>query len=345
MPPKKILIIRFSSIGDIVLTTPVIRCLKQQTAAEIHFLTKKGFASILNPNPYLSKVHLLKEDFGVTIEELKAEKFDLIIDLHKNLRTARVKRALKIKAFAFNKVNLEKWLMVNLKWNRLPDKHIVMRYLAATKSLGIQYDGQGLDYFIPNDQEVETGVLADQYFSHQEELRALMANNQYVAFVIGAAHATKRLPKEKISVIASKIQQPVLLLGGPGETEVGEEISKAAGTQVINTCGKFSLHQSASLVRQAGIVISHDTGLMHIAAAFNKEIISVWGNTIPDFGMYPFFKKGVKSNTTVEVSGLSCRPCSKIGYQECPKGHFKCMQEIDESKIVGKVQEKLLNQF
>ena len=127
--------------------------------------------------------------------------------------------------------------------------------------------------------------------------------------------------------------------------EVGEEVSKAAGTQVINTCGKFSLHQSASLVRQAGIVISHDTGLMHIAAAFNKEIISVWGNTIPDFGMYPFFKKGVESNISVEVSGLSCRPCSKIGYQECPKGHFKCMQQIDESKIVGKVQEKLLNQF
>lgn len=233
--------------------------------------------------------------------------------------------------------------MVKLKWNRLPDRHIVARYLDTTKDWTIEYDGKGLDYFIPQDQELDPAELAERYFSHQEILRAAVAEQQYVALVIGAAHATKRLPEEKIISIAKAIKHPVFLLGGPAEKEQGARIAQAAGQQVINTCGALQLHQSTSLVRQAAVVISHDTGMMHIAAAFNKDIISIWGNTIPAFGMYPFFAKGQGSNTIVQVNQLSCRPCSKIGYDQCPKGHFKCMQQIDESRIVGKVQEILGN--
>jgi ADP-heptose:LPS heptosyltransferase len=121
---------------------------------------------------------------------------------------------------------------------------------------------------------------------------------------------------------------PVVLLGGPAEAEEGQAIADAAGGHVLNTCGKFNLNQSASVVRQASRVITHDTGLMHIAAAFRKPIVSIWGNTIPEFGMYPFFPEGEGHNTTVQVGGLKCRPCSKIGYQRCPKGHFRCMEDL-----------------
>lgn len=252
---------------------------------------------------------------------LKAVGFDHVIDLHRNLRSMQVKLALRVPGRSFDKLNWEKWLMVRFKVNRLPDEHIVDRYLATALPLGIENDGQGLDYFIPAADEVDpTTLLGGKHLP-------------YVAFVIGAAHATKRLPTEKIISICRNIQQPVILLGGPGEKAEGQAIAEAAGEHVINTCGELRLHQSASVVQQAWKVISHDTGLMHIAAAFHKDIISIWGNTIPEFGMYPYYGDQPDRNTTREVQGLSCRPCSKIGYQACPKGHFQCMMEQQEKLI------------
>ncbi|MEQ9415680.1 MAG: glycosyl transferase, partial [Cyclobacteriaceae bacterium] len=128
----KILIIRFSSIGDIVLTTPVIRVLKTQVDnAEIHYATKARFAGLLKENPYVDKLHLLDDKLGLLITDLKREKFDHIIDLHNNLRTRIIKFSLGVKSSSFNKLNWEKWLMVNLKINKLPSLHIVDRYLQA----------------------------------------------------------------------------------------------------------------------------------------------------------------------------------------------------------------------
>lgn len=318
----KILIIRFSSIGDIVLTSPVIRCLKQQIKdAEIHYVTKPAFASILTSNPYITKVHRLKEDISFTIRELKEEKFDIIIDLHKNFRSIQVKSHLRVGGFTFHKLNFKKWLLVNFKINKLPNLHIVDRYFEAVEKLGVKNDGNGLDYFIPTNEEVNV-----------ESLSPLHQKN-YIAFVIGATHTTKRLPTEKIISICKQIKQPIVLLGGKDDEKTGEEIRQAVGDSVYNACGKYSLHQSASLVKQAYKVITHDTGLMHIAAAFHKDIISVWGNTVPAFGMTPYLKEG-KKFVTVEVENLSCRPCTKLGYKKCPKGHFKCMQLIDEGRII-----------
>ncbi|HKK74178.1 MAG TPA: glycosyltransferase family 9 protein [Saprospiraceae bacterium] len=345
MKPKKILIIRFSSIGDIVLTTPVIRALRQQLNAEIHFLTKPAFASIVAANPYVSQVFSLREEMNETLSALAAEKYELIVDLHKNLRSQRVKFALGGKSVSFDKLNLQKWILVNLKWNFLPAKHIVDRYLEPVRYLGVQYDGQGLDFFIPKAEEIDVAVLADQFFSHQEKERADLANQRFVALVVGAAHATKRLLPEQLAAIARQIQAPVLLLGGPDDREVGAAIAEKAGPQVRSLCGKYTLAGSASLVRQAAVVISHDTGLMHIAAAFNRPIISVWGNTIPELGMSPFYESNESRGVIMEVKGLSCRPCSKIGFDKCPKGHFKCMKEQSIPKIVAQVHEKLLNAF
>ncbi|MVN78199.1 glycosyl transferase [Hymenobacter sp. HMF4947] len=314
----KILVLRFSSIGDIVLTTPVVRQLKTQLpGAQVHFATKPAYRSLLEANPYVDKLHLLAGSLGELVRELRAERFDFIVDLHNNLRTRLIRLQLPgVLGQAFDKLNWQKYLLVRFKINRLPPVHIVDRYRAAAAPLGIRDDGGGLDYFIPLGQEV---VVA-------EALPPGFRAGQYVAVAIGAQHATKRLPVEKlIELVHNLAPRPVVLLGGPGDESTGHVIELAAKGLVFNGCGQFSLHQSASLVRQAQFVVSHDTGLMHIASAFKKEIFSVWGNTVPQFGMYPYRTRF----EALEVLGLPCRPCSKIGFGKCPQGHFKCMRNQD----------------
>jgi len=152
--------------------------------------------------------------------------------------------------------------------------------------------------------------------------------NGYIGLSIGAQHETKKLPLSLLTELCKKLQHPILILGGPTDRETGEALAAALPEKsILNSCGQYKLHQSASLVRQARVLITHDTGLMHMGAAFHKKIISVWGNTIPGFGMYPF--RSHPSSLQFEVKGLSCRPCSKIGYQKCPKKHFRCMMDQD----------------
>lgn len=317
---KKILVIRFSSIGDIVLTTPVVRCLKEQLpGSEIHYLSKSAFKAILESNPSIDKVHVIEKDVKAILPDLKKENYDFVIDLHHNLRSARVKRALHKPSASFNKLNFRKWLLVHFKINRMPELHVVDRYMKTVEKLGVRNDGKGLDYFIPVKDEV---LRSDLPVTHQQG---------YLGFVIGAKHATKQLPLKKIISICAKIQQPIVLLGGKEDAETGNEIQKAIGDRVYNACGKYNLNQSASLIKQSVAVISHDTGLMHIAAAFHKKIISIWGNTVPAFGFTPYLP--AEGSKRMEVLDLSCRPCSKIGYDKCPKGHFKCMQDQNEDAI------------
>ena len=342
----KILIIRFSSIGDIVLTTPVIRCVKKQVpGAELHFLTKKNFATVLKGNPYIDKLHLLEDSLDATIAALAAESFDWVIDLHHNLRTLRIKKALKRPAKSFNKLNVQKWLLTNLKLNFLPSRHIVDRYLDTVAHLGVKNDNMGLDYFIPQTEETKPSDLPA---SHQLG---------YIGLVVGAAHATKRLPLHKLKELVQLIDHPLVILGGPEDRSTGEVLAAADPIRIYNACGKFSLNESADLVRKAKLIITHDTGLMHIAAAFRKPVLSVWGNTVPAFGMTPYINQpgapavlsngislpqgGQGGTDSVEVPGLRCRPCSKIGYDRCPKGHFKCMEQLDLEEIHKKTRQLL----
>ena len=319
----KILIIRFSSIGDIVLTTPVIRCLKTQLEGdiEIHYLTKKTYSSLLENNPYVSKIHSIIKSTNEVIEKLQKENFDYVIDLHKNLRSSRVKRQLEGLSFSFNKLNWQKWLLVNFKINRMPKIHIVDRYLQSVKALGIENDGKGLDYFLS--EEIQEKVLLPTSFP-----------KTYIALVLGATHSTKRLPNDKFKELVSQLKQHIVLIGGKEDADLGIELERTDPKRIFNASGKMSLNESSVLLKKASIVITHDTGMMHIAAAFQKKIISIWGNTVPDFGMYPYLNKEHKdSYTVVENNNLSCRPCSKIGFDKCPKGHFKCMTELSIQKI------------
>ena len=325
----KILLLRFSSIGDIVLTTPVARCLKQQLGAEVHYLTKEPFVPILTPNPNVDRVFSFKKAVTEVLSLLRAERYDWIIDLHHNVRTLRLKWALGRPTRAFNKLNFEKWLLVNTGIDRLPDSHIVYRYLDTARHLDVKYDGRGLDYFIPPGEEL-----------HLPDVSPVLSTGNYFGFVIGATHATKRLPADKIMAVCRNLHRPVVLLGGGAETETGDYIARNAGGHVINLCGKLSLHQSASAVRQAAAVATHDTGLMHVAAAFSKKIVSIWGNTVPKFGMYPFYPDGENHNTPIENTGLKCRPCSKIGYARCPKNHFRCMNALDIAQICSALESR-----
>jgi ADP-heptose:LPS heptosyltransferase len=290
-----------------------------------------SFKSIVASNPYIDKVHTLADSFELMLHELKTEEYDYIIDLHHNLRTLRIKRFLKnVKAFSFDKLNVEKFIYTNFKINTLPKKHIVDRNLEAIASLAVVNDGQGLDYFIPEKDKIKEKDLPASHMLG------------YIAVVIGAALATKKMPLHKLKELCHSINHPIVLLGDKNDYEDGKAIAAVDDIKVYNACGKFNLNESADILRGAKLVITHDTGLMHIAAALQKPIISVWGNTVPAFGMYPYYGQlSVQQFDVIEINKLWCRPCSKIGYDKCPKGHFKCMELIAVNEIVNMVNNRL----
>jgi ADP-heptose:LPS heptosyltransferase len=315
----KILVIRFSSMGDIIYTTPVVRCLKKQIPnAEVHFLTKPAFKYIYDNNPYVDKLLLLKPSLTDTINEIKAEQYDHIVDLHNNLRTTLIKLRTGIKSSTYKKQPIKKWLSLKFKLKLIAPTHLVDRYLEATKALGIVNDGKPIDYYVKAEHQLDKLLPA----SHQ---------NRYITFIIGATHFTKRMPNEKIISICRQLKLPIVLLGGNDVKANGDVIADAVGTSVYNACGKTSLDESVFLVSKAESIIGFDTGLTHIAEAFNKPIVSIWGGTVPELlGVQPYMVKDV----LVAGIELDCRPCSKFGLEKCPLGHFKCMNDMPVGGII-----------
>jgi ADP-heptose:LPS heptosyltransferase len=322
---KKFLVIRLSSIGDIVLTTPVVRQLRTQLQdSEVHFLTKQKYRCLLEGNPYINHLYSFEKTLDEVIPALKKENYDFVIDLHRNLRSLRIKNSLRVKSFSFEKLNFKKWLLVNLKIDKLPDIHIVERYLDTLKSFGIKNDRKGLDYFIPEQEKFDINNLPAGF------------QEGYIVLALAGTYFTKQLPAEKYLPLVNNSQYRFVLLGGTTEKKAAQSIMSAAGDNVVDYCGQLSINQSASLVGQARLVISNDTGLMHIAAAFRKKILSVWGNTVPQLGMYPYLP--AEGSEILEVKGLKCRPCSKLGKHKCPKKHFKCMNNISAQSLVNWVE-------
>lgn len=274
----KVLVIRFSSIGDIVLTTPIVRCMKQQRPEmQVHYLTKAAYGTLLVNDPYIDRLHFLQDDLEPVIEELKKEKFDYVIDLHNNLRTLRVKRALNVMSYSFPKLNIKKWLLTNLKVDLMPDKSIVERYFETVRRLNVHNDGKGLDYFLPEDKKLGNKDIPMSHWGG------------FVGCVIGGSYNTKKLPVDQWKKFCEMVPYPVILLGGPEDRYDGSEIAVQDSIKIYNSCGKFSINESAELVKLSRVVVSNDTGLMHVAAAFQKPIISLWGNTSPEMGMFPYY--------------------------------------------------------
>ncbi|MCR9172503.1 MAG: glycosyltransferase family 9 protein [bacterium] len=323
----KILFVRFSSIGDVVLTTPVIRAVKEQmNDVEIHYLTKSSFQSIVAPNPYVSKVYSIEKSIDEVIDDLKKEEYDWVIDLHNNIRTKGLKSKLRRPSKTFRKLNWEKWLLVNAKINKMPDIHVVDRYFEAVTHLGVKPDGKPGDFIIESGNEVNLDDWA-------------LKEKMFVAIAIGAQHATKCLPTEKLIELIQNIELPVVLIGGPSDEEKANSIVAGLDKDIVNTVGQLNLQQSASLVKQSKHLITHDTGMMHIASCFDVSMSTVWGNTVPEFGMYPY-QPTQKTYTIHQVEDLKCRPCSKIGSETCPKKHFDCMMQQKVEAIAEGVGEK-----
>lgn len=322
---KRILIIRLSSIGDIVLTTPVIRCLKNQTNFEVHYLTKPQYASVLQHNKHIDLLHVLDKPLWQKAAELNQLGFYAIIDLHNNLRTAILKSIIQSRfKQSFNKLNIEKFIAVNFKQKSvLPKQHIVDRYMQTATILGAQNDGLGLDYFTSEEDDAFVFTIKN-------------LADKYAVWAIGAQHHTKKLPKEKIIKTINQIPKNIqIVLIGDGEDDAiaSEILGLVQNKNTLNLCGKLSLNQSAAVTKFAQFAIANDTGFMHIAAAFKKPVISIWGNTIKEFGMYPYYGNLNINQKVVENNQLSCRPCSKIGFRACPKKHFNCMNQHSESQI------------
>jgi len=315
----KILVIRFSSMGDIIYTTPVVRCLKTQLPdAEIHFLTKPTFKYIYDNNPHLDKLLLLKPTLAETIEEIKAEKYDYLIDLHSNLRTSLIKLRTGIKSSSYEKQRIRKWLSLKFNLKLVPPVHLVERYMKTVKFLGVKNDGKPIDYYIKTEHDLAKLLPA----SHQAG---------FVAFVIGATHFTKRMPNEKIINICREVNSPIVLLGGNDVKENGNIITNTIGSNIYNACGITSLDESVYLVSKAKRVLGFDTGITHIAEAFDVPIASIWGGTVPELlGVQPY----MVNDAEVIGINLPCRPCSKFGLEKCPLGHFKCMNNIPEQTVI-----------
>ena len=313
----KVLIIRFSSIGDIVLTTSLLRQLKEQWEGpiEIHYLVKQKFASVLAHNPRISKIHCFDKSVSECYDELLAQGFDYIFDLQGNLRSSLVKRKLKSLSFTIDKRNFAKYLWV--KWGiKGHIGHIVERYRATTQLFKIKEDFGGLEYFLAKEDEVT------------------LPSESYVAVVLGATHIGKRADASHWVHWLKQIDQNIILLGGEGEVTLAAEIESQC--KVINWTGKISLGQSAFVLSKSDWVVAGDTGLMHIASAFKKDIISLWGCTRPSLGMSPW--QPGKNSVYLEPLNRSNRPCSKLG-NRCNYGwENKCIHQITSEQIKDAVQ-------
>jgi ADP-heptose:LPS heptosyltransferase len=326
----KILVIQLSTLGDIILATPVVRVLKTQLDdVEIHFICQLAYQTNVASNPYIDKVICLEEVRGKSIKKLREEKYDYLIDLNTNFTTQILKWKLGVKSFSFRELTLRQWTLIKLKINKLPSGHIVERYIAALASLKIKNDALGLDYFIDDKDTVPIDWLPETH------------RTGYVVFALSVERITMMLPLKKAIELCDKINRPIVLVGNKEDaqhaeairvfferpTDIGyEEGLQALGkkTSIYNACGLFSINQSASLIKHSRCVFTYDSYYMHMAAAFKKEVFSVWGSTVPAFGKYPYRTKF----TILEKAALTCRPCSKTGFDKCPKGHFKCMNDI-----------------
>ncbi|MBX3101559.1 MAG: glycosyltransferase family 9 protein [Bacteroidetes bacterium] len=317
---NKLLIIRLSSIGDIVLTTPVVRALRQaHPQAEIHYLTKARFAEAIAHNPHIDRLHRYEGSLRQAIATLRAERFDHIVDLHGNWRSFVLRTELAVPATVFPKMNGRKLLMTLFK-ARITVPHVVDRYALAAAPLGAMPDDQGLEFPYPAELDV---------WAAAQVMQQLGEGPLPYALCLSASYTTKRWLPAYYRQYLNTHSQPCILLGGPSEQSLAAQVLEGYQGPVFNAVGTTHLLESAALLKQCTHLITPDTGMMHIAAALQVPAVTLWGNTVPGFGMGPYRAPHV----ILEEQGLGCRPCSKLGHHRCPKGHFRCMHALTPERV------------
>jgi len=318
---KKVLIIRLSSLGDILLTTPFIRAIKNQfPEIEIDFLLRKEYSDILKLSPYLNKVFSYsraEKDNLQILEEIKKSKFDLVIDLQNNLRSKKIVSKLDTESIRFSKNGWKKFLLVNFKINKLKDAlQIPVRYAQALSDF--QLDGKGLDLF------TDRGPSA-----------ALDKKENLIGFCPGARHFTKRWPQEYFIELGKKLTDTgyiIILFGGKIDQELCSVIANEI-TGSIDLSNNDDILQTTADMKLCKAVICNDSGLMHTASAVKTKVAAIFGSTVKEFGFTPYNC----SNLILENNSLTCRPCSHVGRNSCPKKHFECMQSIKPDSVFEKV--------
>ena len=318
---KRIVIIRLSSLGDILLATPFIRSIKNQfPGIELDFIVREEYLDLLKLNPYLNKVFSfsrIENDNHKILKEIENSKYDLVIDLQNNLRSKQIVSRIKTQSVSFSKNSWNKFLLVNFKINYLKyAPQIPVRY--AQTLPGFQLDGKGLDLF------TDKGPSAE-----------LKQKESLIGFCPGARHFTKRWPKEYFIELGKKLNQfghTIVLFGGKTDKELCAYIRKEIPNS-INLCNDNNILQTAADMKLCKVVVCNDSGLMHTASSVGTKIITIFGSTVKEFGFAPY----KCTNLILENNSLTCRPCSHIGKDHCPKKHFKCMQLIKPDFVFDEV--------
>ena len=319
---KKLLIIRLSSLGDILLTTPLIRSIKiKYPDISIDFLLKDQYKDILLFNHYLSKVIEYKSgknDKKILFNQIRNNNYDLIIDLQNNFRSWEIRRQLNAKSVKFNKRTLDKFLLVKFKINKLKDApQIPVRYSQSLSDFSL--DENGLDLFIPKNASAQ-----------------LIDEEKYIGFAPGSRHFTKMWLKEyyiELGNMLVKEGYKVVLFGGKDDLQMCYYLStKIAGS--INLSNDNKVFNIAADMKRCEAIVCNDSGLMHVACALRVPVLAFFGSTVKEFGFSPYKNK----NVVMENEGLYCRPCSHIGRDRCPEKHFKCMKELTPESAFEKLK-------
>lgn len=301
-----------------MLTTPIIRCLKTQGENTVHYLVKNKYEEVLKKNPYIDKIYSYNKKKELKTK-LREEKYDYIIDLQNNLKSFLLRKQIQIKKEVVNKKNIQKWILINTGKDFLKNEHVVERYFKTIKPLGISNDGKGLDFFIDENIVINENILPEK-----------IIENSFITWALGATYSKKKLSEKHIVNVLKKIDKPVLLLGGINEKPTANKIiSMVNKEKVYDLCGKLSLEESSFLIKKSEVLLTNDTGLMHIGSALKKKIISFWGCTKPSLGMSPYKPDELSVQM---VSNPLSPPCSKLG-NRCRKSKTACINNISSDEI------------
>jgi lipopolysaccharide heptosyltransferase II len=342
--PKKILIIRFSSIGDIVLSTALLRALRVRfPMAQIDYVTRSEFADLVRYNQNLNHTYTWDRRDGVPgllriIRELRREDHDLVVDIHHSLRSRLIRMCLRASSVVWIDKRLrERRRLIQDKANEYSSVvSVADRYIEPVGHLGVVADGKGLELHIP---DAVTMAVAGRCSA-----LGLNAFEKVFGLCPGARHFTKRWPAERFTALgvqlAKTYRAKILIFGGPDEkglcAEIAGKISSEVGVaHAADLSGTLDLLKTASAFEFCDAVVCNDSGLMHIAAAMKRPLVAFFGSTVREFGFFPI---GTNSRV-LEEQGLSCRPCSHIGLASCPEGHFKCLRDIEVSRAAQAVHE------
>jgi heptosyltransferase-2 len=329
----RILVVRFSSIGDVILTTPLLRALRRRhPGARITFVTKRATAPLVEGNPAVDRVVALGpgESVGALASRLRDETYTDGLDLHGSLRSRLLRWRIPARWHGYSKRALPRWALIHLHrdWYRALTP-TAERYFEAARELDVRPDGAPPEVIVP-----EAALEAMDRWRGRAELPY-----PYVALAPGAAHLTKRWPLDRWEMLARGLARRgvgVLALGGPDDGAAAESVARAAGPRGASAAGQTSLIETAALLARAAALVSGDTGVMHLATAVRTPVVALFGPTVRQFGFFPYSDRAV-----VLERALPCRPCSAHGGTACPLGHHDCLRTIGVAEVEAALGEWL----